>query len=167
MRSCTINDLDTLLETSYETFNKAYSHLNNPEIMEAYLEKAFNKEKLAKEILNPDSSFFFLYFKGELAGYLKLNINNAQTDSVAENALEIERIYVKSDFQGQGLGEHLIKKAVETATANDKKLIWLSVWEINEGAIKFYKRNGFVEGGTRDFYMADEKQTDFVMIRML
>jgi ribosomal protein S18 acetylase RimI-like enzyme len=165
VKNCTLDDLHTLKEISYETFNQSYKHLNSPEVMETYLENAFNLEKLKKELTNTNSSFFFLYLDNVIVGYLKVNINDAQTDNVADEALEIERIYVRQAYQGQGLGEYLIQKAVETAKNLNKNKIWLSVWEINEGALRFYKRMGFVESGTRDFFMADEKQTDFVMMK--
>jgi ribosomal protein S18 acetylase RimI-like enzyme len=167
VRNCTLDDIYTLQEISYETFNQAYKHLNTPEVMETYLENAFNLEKLTKELSNQNSFFFFLYLDNDIAGYLKVNIDDAQTDNVADDALEIERIYVRHTYQGHGFGECLIHKAVETAENLNKNKIWLSVWEINEGAIRFYKRMGFVESGTRDFFMADERQTDFVMIKTL
>ena len=43
-----------------------------------------------------------------MAGYLKVNEGDAQTEQVVPNALEVERIYLKQDFQHQGLGLSLI-----------------------------------------------------------
>lgn len=167
IKKCTLEDLRILQEISYETFNDAFRELNTPENMKAYLERAFNLEQLEKELSNVFSSFFFLYFNEELAGYLKVNINEAQTDNIVDEALEIERIYIRRKFQEQGLGKHLINKGIEIAKEQNKKRVWLGVWEKNMGAIKFYRRMGFVESGAHSFYMGDEKQTDIVMTRTL
>jgi hypothetical protein len=53
---------------------------------------------LLKEIQNPDSYFYLFKKDGELAGYLKLNINDAQTEAKGPTMLEIERIYVRKKF---------------------------------------------------------------------
>src|SRR4051794_6243446 len=93
-------DLPLLQEVGYETFSETFKHMNTPSNMKAYLEKAFNIEKLKQELINPNSTFYFMYSEGNLAGYLKVNIENAQTELAASNSLEIERIYLKKEYQG-------------------------------------------------------------------
>ena len=86
---------------------------------------------------------------------------------MGEESLEIERIYIKSKFQKHGLGKYLFNKALELAVANNKKRIWLGVWEKNENALAFYKKMGFIQTGAHSFYMGDEQQTDFIMCKTL
>jgi diamine N-acetyltransferase len=160
---CANEDLHKLQVISYETFNETFKEQNTHENMSAYLEKAFNLKQLEKELSNPYSEFFFVYFNNELAGYLKVNIDDAQSEAMGNEALEVERIYIKSDFQKQGLGKDLLNKAVELAKARDKTKIWLGVWEKNENAIAFYKKMGFVEIGAHSFYMGDEEQIDIIL----
>jgi diamine N-acetyltransferase len=160
---CTPEDLLTLQEISCVTFDETFKQQNSPENMKAYLDKAFNLNQLEKELRNSSSEFFFVYFNNELAGYLKVNINDAQSEDMGSEALEVERIYIKSDFQKHGLGKYLFNKAVDLAQENNKSKIWLGVWEKNENAIAFYKRLGFVESGSHPFYMGDEEQIDIIM----
>jgi len=167
IKKCTLEEIGTLQQLSCETFDEAFRHLNTPENMATYLETAFEFKKLEREVSNPNSDFYFIYVNEELAGYTKLNVGDAQSDNVASDSLEVERIYVRSVFQGQGLGKQLINKAIELATQGNKKNVWLGVWEINHRAIKFYEEIGFVKRGTHPFYMGDEKQTDFIMFRKL
>lgn len=77
--------------------------------------------------------------------------------------MEIERIYVVNDFQGKGFGNYLMDKAVSIAVERKKQYVWLGVWEKNEKAICFYKKNGFFEIGTHSFFMGDDEQTDYIM----
>lgn len=160
---CTPEDLLTLQDISCVTFYETFKEQNSTENMSAYLERAFNLGQLEKELSNASSEFYFTYFNNELAGYLKVNINDAQSEDMGSEALEIERIYIRSDFQKHGLGKYLFNKAVDIAQEHNKSKIWLGVWEKNENAIAFYQRMGFVESGSHSFYMGDEEQIDIIM----
>ena len=50
---------------------------------------------------------------------------------------------------------------------DNKKKIWLGVWEKNKNAIAFYKKQGFVQIGSHSFYMGDEEQIDLIMVKTL
>ncbi|WP_019394415.1 GNAT family N-acetyltransferase [Priestia filamentosa] len=167
IKKCTFEDLRKLQEISYETFNETFKHQNSPENMEAYLEKAFNLEQVERELSNTSSHFFFVYVDNEIAGYLKVNTDDAQSEEMGDESLEIERIYIKNNFQKQGLGKYLFNKAIDMAIEHNKKKIWLGVWEKNENAFIFYKKMGFVQTGAHSFYMGDEKQVDFIMVKTL
>ncbi|MFD1038976.1 GNAT family N-acetyltransferase [Virgibacillus byunsanensis] len=164
---CNCQDLQILQEISIETFKETFQDQNSPENMKDYLEKAFNSKQLETELSTITSEFFFVYSNNEVAGYLKVNTNGAQPEEMGDESLEIERIYIKSKFQKHGLGKYLLNKAMEIAMKNNKKKIWLGVWEKNENAIAFYKKIGFVQTGDHSFYMGDEEQTDLIMIKTL
>jgi ribosomal protein S18 acetylase RimI-like enzyme len=161
-KQCTSDDLHLLREFSYRTFDETFKHLNTPETMEAYLEKAFNNDKMRDELTNRNSSFYFLFADKELAGYLKLNECEAQTDINDPQSIEIERIYVAKEYQGKGLGNILMTKALSIANDRGKLYVWLGVWEKNENGIRFYKKHGFYETGKHSFFMGEEEQTDFI-----
>ncbi|MDF2790171.1 MAG: negative regulation of sporulation protein [Neobacillus sp.] len=167
IKPCTIEDLSMLQEISYETFIETFKDQNSPENMNAYLERAFNLKQLEKELSTISSQFFFVYLNNEVAGYLKVNTQDAQSENMGEDSLEIERIYIRAKFQKLGLGKYLINKAIEIAEEQEKNKIWLGVWEKNENAIAFYKKLGFVQAGRHSFYMGDEEQIDFIMIKSL
>ncbi|SEM51511.1 Ribosomal protein S18 acetylase RimI [Mesobacillus persicus] len=167
IKKCTLEDLLILQKISYETFNDTFKDQNSPENMDAYMERAFNLGQLEKELANFSSEFFFVYLHNEVAGYLKVNTNGAQSEEMGDDSLEIERIYIKNIFQKHGLGKHLLHKAMELAMEGNKHKIWLGVWEKNENAIAFYERMGFVQTGAHSFYMGDEEQTDFIMEKTL
>ena len=102
-RQCTMKDFSVLQSFSRKTFFETFADVNTTENMTAYLDKAFAPEKLRMELSDTAAAFYFLYWNGSLAGYLKLNEAAAQTDIHDEQSLEIERIYVCKDFQGAGL----------------------------------------------------------------
>ncbi|MEX0662991.1 MAG: GNAT family N-acetyltransferase [Balneolaceae bacterium] len=162
-KTCTLSDIELLSEVAKETFHETFADMNSPETMAAYLESSLNNEQLKKEVRNPNSLFLFLYSNGDLAGYLKVNENEAQTEFQDKDGLEIERIYLRKEFQGQGLGSSLLEKAISTANDRNKRYIWLGVWEHNEKAISFYEHKGFKKTGSHDFLMREEQQKDYIM----
>lgn len=167
IRKCTLEEVKQLQEISITTFEETFGEQNSSEHMEAYLQKAFNVERLGRELANPDSHFFFALAEDEVAAYLKLNTDGAQSEEMGSDALEIERIYVKSAFQKHGLGRLLLNRALEMAGELGKSKVWLGVWEHNENALSFYKKKGFVQTGAHSFYMGDDEQTDLIMVKEL
>ncbi|WP_066188213.1 MULTISPECIES: GNAT family N-acetyltransferase [Gracilibacillus] len=167
IRRCTLDDLQLLQQIGTDTYNETYSHLNTPENMNEYLEQAFNLDQLKIELSNPSSIFLFQYVDDVLAGYIKLNQGDAQTYQVGEDAMEIERIYVRSLFHEQGLGKELLFTGIDTAIEHQKKEIWLGIWRKNKNAIDFHKKMGFEARGTYSIYIGDEEQTNYVMVKEL
>lgn len=167
IKTCTRDDVLTLQEIGRQTYFETFRGTTSPENMDAYLEKAFNLNQLEKELSNPSSQFFLLYVDDEAAGYLKINVHDAQTEKMGDEALEIERLYVKKPFQKHGLGKMLFNHAVDLARQQQKKKIWLGVWEHNENALAFYKKMGLVQTGSHPFIMGDDEQTDLIMTKTL
>ena len=94
---------------------------------------------------------------------LKINVGSAQTELKDDKALEIERIYVISKFQGKKIGQLLYDYALDLAMQGKYDYIWLGVWEENQKAIKFYTKNGFVEFDKHVFRLGNDEQTDIMM----
>jgi len=162
-----MENVQVLQEISIETFNDTFSNQNSPDNMKVYMDRAFTMKQLESELANRSSQFYFISFDKEVAGYLKVNVDDAQSETMGDDFLEIERIYIRSKFQKKGLGKYLMDQAIEIAREQNKNNIWLGVWEKNENAIRFYKKLGFVQTGTHSFYMGDEEQIDFIMTKKL
>ncbi|EOH92897.1 hypothetical protein UAW_02938 [Enterococcus haemoperoxidus ATCC BAA-382] len=163
IKKITLNDLVALKALSIKTFTDTFAKDNTPEDLKEYLDQAYTEEKLANELQNQDSEFYFIYSEDQLAGYLKINVNEAQTETIEEDALEIERIYIDSNFKRLGLGKMLYHKAIERAKELNKTSIWLGVWEKNFSAMKFYHKMGFTQVGQHSFYMGEDEQIDLIM----
>jgi GNAT superfamily N-acetyltransferase len=100
----------------------------------------------------------------EIVGYLKLNFNHAQKESVLEGkAFEIERFYILKLHQGKGLGSQLFKKAIEIGKDKGYKLLWLGVWEHNTKALEFYTKKGLTAFDSHLFQLGQDAQTDILM----
>ena len=160
---CTEKDLQMLVDISISTFISAFEKHNNPEDFKSYMKKAFSKDQLHKELLDVNTKFYLVSDDSNLVGYFKLNYKNAQTEPLGNTSVEIERIYVLEQFQGQQIGKQMLFKIIELAKDEKLTFIWLGVWEMNTSAIRFYERYGFVKFGSHPYYIGSDKQTDLMM----
>ncbi|OLP64747.1 Protease synthase and sporulation negative regulatory protein PAI 1 [Bacillus pumilus] len=164
---CNEQHVKELQKVGIDTFKETFQDQNKAEHMEDYVKTAFHSKQLLKELNHPSSQFYFVHVNGELAGYLKVNMDDAQSEDMGSDSLEIERIYIKQSFQKQGLGRYLMNQAFDVAKKYQKRDVWLGVWEHNGAAIAFYQRLGFVQTGVHAFHMGDEEQMDFIMTKTL
>ncbi|MFT2010471.1 GNAT family N-acetyltransferase [Pontibacter sp. 13R65] len=163
IKRVTVNEIDQLQKIGRQTFAETFSSGNSEENMKDYLEKGFSTEKLTTELVDKNSEFYFALTDNRVIGYLKVNVGQSQTEIKDENALEIERIYVLKEFHGKKVGQLLYDKAMEVSLQRNVDYVWLGVWEENSRALKFYKKNGFVEFSKHIFRLGNDEQTDIMM----
>lgn len=156
------SDIEAVLSIARQTFINNYQHKNKPDNFKTYLDKAFSKAQLLKEIKHPESTYYLVWYEKKLIAYFKLNEGQAQTENQV-NGLEVERIYIRQAHQGRGLGRQLLKFCLDKAKEKQKAYLWLGVWEKNEAAIAFYKKCGMVKFGEHIFQLGDDPQVDFLM----
>ena len=157
------DDLQELKEISRSTFYDAFAGQNNPDDLHSYLNSAFSEESLKNELLEPRSEFYFAKLQDKTVGYFKINFKNAQTDFQKDDEVELERIYVIREHQNQKIGQTMLDAAIEMGIQRKMRYLWLSVWEKNEKAIRFYRKNRFEFNGEHDFWVGNDQQTDRIM----
>lgn len=163
IRKITHNDIKELQEIGRQTFFETFSAGNTEDNMKKYLDEGFSLEKLAAELNNPNTEFYFASLDNKVIGYLKLNFGRSQTELQDDKAVEIERIYVLKEFHGKKVGQMLYEQAMQIAQQKHADYVWLGVWEENPRAIAFYKKNGFTAFDKHIFKLGDDEQTDIMM----
>ena len=161
--ACT-NDTATLSWLGKTTFTETYGAHNDQDNFQKYLKDSFSEESTRQQ-LEDTSSFFLLAHldQDKTIGYAKLKENNKPFHDKTINAVELERIYVLKDYQGEGVGQNLLDKCLAFAQLRKYPVMWLGVWEKNLNAVKFYQRQGFVVFGSHKFKLGDEEQSDLLM----
>jgi ribosomal protein S18 acetylase RimI-like enzyme len=103
---------------------------------------------------------------GEVAGYLTLR-REIPLPSHA-HVLEVGGLAVGPAHQGQGVGDLLVRAAVEEARRRGARKLALRVLATNPGAQRLYERCGFVvEGVLREEFMLDGVYVDDVLMARL
>jgi len=85
----------------------------------------------------------------------------------SDGDLELKRIYLLSRYQGGGAGQALLAAVIEEARRREASRLLLGVYAGNDRAIAFYRRNGFVRIGERQFQVGETPYQDLVFARML
>ncbi len=119
-RKCTLEDANLLQEFSHQTFTDTFGADTRPEDMEIFLRERLSLERLQEQLANPDSDFYMLWDNDKPAGFVKLNRGPAQSEMQDPKSLEIERIYLSTDYQGQGIGQRLMDFALDKARDQGK-----------------------------------------------
>jgi len=163
----TENNVVELQKIGSKTFSETFAPYNSEEDMAKYLAEFLSIDKLSEELNNAHSKFYFATLDNSIIGYVKLNFGEAQTELQDSNGLEIERIYVLKEYFGKKVGQVLYEKAIQEAEEKKLHYIWLGVWEENQRAISFYKKNGFVAFDKHIFKLGNDEQTDIMMKKIL
>lgn len=149
-----------------QTFQDTFGASNSVANMAAYLAENFSPELQLAELQDRENTFLLAHMQAELVGYAKLRDNSALGLPEAEaqaGRLEIERLYVRDDWQGTGLGAALMRGILALAEQLHCTAVVLGVWEKNERARAFYQRFGFREIGRHAFRLGQDVQTDLIL----
>lgn len=163
-----LEDAETIAEFGRRSFVAAFGEQNSPEHLQAYVDTAFSVDAVRGEILDPDAQFFLAQSEDhEIVGYTKLCANRPIDCVNDATPFQIERIYVDQQTQSKGVGSRLMQHSMQVAENDGGRSIWLSVWNVNTDARRFYERHGFGVVGETHFMLGPERQDDVVMARTI
>jgi len=169
IRYAGVGDIRELAALGRKTFRDTY--YRNPNVkrsnMIAYMETSFSEAQISKEIADKDTVFLIAEADQASAGYAKLVTGRALKEVGGKSPMEISRIYLRKEFIGKGYGRRLLDTCIDEAERAGCDVVWLSVWQHNHHAIRFYERNGLCRAGTHFFDLAGSRETDLVMSKSL
>lgn len=160
-------DLLQLEAVMRETFTATFAGEQSAADLNAFLDENYNSTVLKRELSSPHSQTFFYMLGEQPAAYLKVNWGDAQTERQFANALEIQRIYVRKQFQKLHIGGILMRRALAIARQQNRDQVWLGVYERNLNAQGFYQHFGFRRVGQHTFTVGNDQQTDFLLAKSL
>ena len=163
IRQADISDTNIICALGATTFYEAYFEHDESSDLANYVLENFSQGQIKNELKDTNSTFFIAELNGKAVGYGKLRENSAVDCLKNENAVELHRIYILERAKGKGVGGKLLDRCFETARTKGYETIWLSVWEENSAALKFYERLGFVKVGEALFPYGNTVGTNFVM----
>ncbi|MEJ0033174.1 MAG: N-acetyltransferase [Bacteroidota bacterium] len=164
IRELTAADLPELLSLAIKIFRDTFTLDNTPEAMEGFIASDYTIEKFTREFYEPGSKYFFVCDDdGKAIAYMRVRKNPEADHFLGSNNIEIQRLYVDHAWHGRKIADQLMHLAIDIAKENKHDWIWLGVWEHNPRAQRFYQKWGFERFSEHDFYMGEERQTDWLM----
>ena len=167
IRHATPRDARELAHLGERTFRDAFGPMNTPENMDHHTRERYGEAIQAREITDPGLTTLVCDVGGALIGFTQLRWEVAPPCVAANAPGEIQRLYVASEWHGQGVAQQLMEAALGLMQARRCDVAWLGVWEHNPRAIAFYHKYGFAEVGELPFSLGDDDQRDLVMARPL
>lgn len=150
-----------------ETFYDTFIPITADDDMAVFLDHDYATDILLAEMRNPESRYFFLRAGGDIAGYLKVNVGDAQTEAEGPDAFEVQRLYLRKAFKHHGYGTRLMEFAESLARSEGYSTMWLGVWEGNIPAQGLYRKAGFTFFGDHVFQVGVDAQRDLLMRKVL
>jgi ribosomal protein S18 acetylase RimI-like enzyme len=161
-------DAAALAEFGARTFRETFAADNTEADMQLHLASAWSPDLQRAEILDGSIDTLLAWdSRGRLAGFAQLQAARAPPGIATVNPVELKRFYVDKPWQGRGLARELMRAVEEHALRRGCRELWLGVWERNERARAFYRKQGFRQVGTQIFVVGTDPQTDHVMLREL
>ena len=163
-RTAVVDDVDKLAAFAAVKFVEAYRDQTPMSQLTTYADENLSAACIRQEIADPFARLFVAEDEGELTGYALLKLESTpECELSAEKPAQLQRIYVDPLWQGRGVARELLGRCLAEARASGCDCLWLSVWDANPRAIRFYLKSGFQIIGEQPFILGDDVQRDFVM----
>jgi diamine N-acetyltransferase len=151
-----------------QSFSDAFAHLYNPAPFARFLEEAYGPGGgMERDLADPSDQWQIAATSDQTIGYAKLSPLTAPAPAPLPGALELRQIYVLAPWHGRGVAESLMHWALATGRAGGAPEIYLTVFDHNARAKRFYSRHGFVEVGHCTFTLGDRVDDDRVWRKAL
>lgn len=150
-----------LLPVARKIFTDTFAHLFERQAFEAFCDRAYAKDgPMAQDFDNPEVFWQVATCSGAPIGYAKLTPLRAPAPAAEPGAMELQQIYVLAQWQGSGVAEKLMLWAVSVAKRELAPELYLTVFDHNERAKRFYARHGFGEVGHCTFTLGARTYDD-------
>jgi ribosomal protein S18 acetylase RimI-like enzyme len=153
------SDVERLSAFARATWVATFGHLYPPEDLSAYLAAKFGPE-IQRAEMAAGGRFRLAFDEAGLVGYCMMGALDMPVDDA--RGVELHRLYIHERGKGARIADTLIEDAIAWARARGAGAIYLSVWENNERAQRFYRRFGFEDFSEWDFMVGATADRDFI-----
>jgi len=167
LRRATPADQVPFGEFSRRTFGATYGPFQTPERMARHLTDRMNDRQLGEELADPARTVLALTHDDEWAAFAMLRGGDSPPEVSAVRPVEIERFYVAQEWHGRGIAAPLMAGTLAAARELGHDVAWLTVWERNPRAVRFYEKQGFRIAGRHIYLFAGTPEDDHLMVREL
>jgi len=161
-------DAQALAAFMSRNFLAAYGHCSTPENIQATITKHYGLDAQLRQVADGRYANLLMERDGLLAGHAQLRFGGEAPEAVEPlPGAEIGRFYVDTAFHGQGLAQEMMAKVRDIARERGARSLFLSVWQEQPQAIRFYGKEGFRIAGTLVFEVGDDPKDDWLMLAPL
>ncbi len=157
-----------LMPVARRIFTETFGHLYDRAQFETFCDAAFSPEgRMGQAFRLPEVAWRVATVAGEPIGYAKLLPLRAPVDDPAPGSMELQQLYILSGWHGTGVADALMGWAIDTARERGATQLYLTVFDHNARAKRFYTRHGLVEVGRCTFTLGDRIDDDRIWCKEL
>ena len=162
-------DAPALADFMSRNFLAAYGHCSTPANIAAAIDQHYGLAAQQRQIADATRvNLLAETADGVLAGHAQLHFDGDTPDAVSpQPAADVARFYVDVAFHGRGVAQAMMAEAERIAIARGVRALWLSVWQEQPQAVRFYEKAGFARAGTLVFVVGDDPKDDWLMVKPL
>ncbi len=157
------SDITPLSELAQLCFIDTFGHLYSKENLLEHLQETCSPDFFREALLH--DQILLAKKENKLFGYIKYGEMGLPVESIFDDAKEIHRLYVHPEFKRKNIGRSLMQYALDDIFLKSAKHLYLSVYEDNIAAQKFYQNYGFSIVGEYDYYVGSHIDREFIMYR--
>jgi ribosomal protein S18 acetylase RimI-like enzyme len=167
-RMAEASDAQALAGFMSRNFLAAYGHCSSPANIEKTIAKHYGLDAQLRQIGDDRYANLLMERDGVLAGHAQVRFGGEAPAAVEPRpGAEIGRFYVDTAFHGLGLAQQMMEKVRELSRARGARSLFLSVWQEQPQAIRFYEKEGFRIAGQLIFEVGDDPKDDWLMLAPL
>ena len=161
-------DAEALAAFMTRNFLAAYGDCSTPANVAATVTEHYGVDAQLRQLADPARLNLVAELDGRIAGHAQLHVGSEAPAAVSPlPSVEIARFYVDVDFHGQGVAQAMMAESRRLAASRGGASLWLSCWQQQPQAIRFYEKEGFRIAGTLVFRVGDDPKDDWLMVAPL
>ena len=161
-------DFAELRTMARKSFHDTFAPLYDPHEFAAFCDATYAEDgPMAADLANPAIAWRIATVDGAILGYAKVSALVAPQAGAAPGAMELRQIYLLDAAKGSGIADTLMAWVFDTARAAGAPELYLTVFEHNERAKRFYTRHGFAETGSCPYTLGSRTDEDRIWGRKL
>jgi len=161
-----ISDSGNLATLAIQVWLDTYAVSGIRQTFSNYVWDELSPAKFEKKLVDKSIIIFKMEENSHLIGFAEIHFSSPCPAS-PEITTELNKIYIHQNYQGKKLGIELLEFIGRELKEANLQTYWLSVYENNVRAIKFYNKNQFEEIGELFFTLGDEKHRNIILKKKL
>ena len=142
-------------------------YIENKQNLLDFNDKHYAVSNIKKE-LNDKNNLFWIAFSDELPiGFAKICLNENPQNKVDSNFCKLQRLYILNDFISLRIGSQMQDIILQKCIDLKFKTVWLTAYYKNTKGIKFYKKYGFEQIGSIDFFVGETNYENLIFAKNL
>lgn len=166
-----ISDRELLARVVKETFLEAFGANYSEKDINHYKETRLTMAAVQKELDDPDSYFVLVLFDDKPAGYVKwivpckryLDTPDILIPKSKKPLFFLERFYFYATYFGTGVAQTTMQHVISEAKfTHGSDYLYLTVWEENIRAQRFYQQWGLRVFGVTEYPVGDKVDREYL-----